>query len=87
MRVLDGPQNADWAIVPLIAGGEDVGWEGAWEPMVVGRGTLNELRNLCGVPVRKGSEGTGMPYEWCAVNVKTMEFRYPVPTPPSGGPS
>lgn len=69
------------------AGADDVGWEGIWEPMLVKEGTMNELKNLAGMPVRRGSDGTGSPYEWCAVNMRTNEFRYPVPTPPSGGPS
>jgi len=68
------------------AGAADEGWEGIWEPMLVKTGTMNELKNMAGVPVRQGRDGTGAPFEWCAVNLRTNEFRYPVPMPPRGGP-
>jgi hypothetical protein len=36
--------------------GQDVGWAGAYVPMVVGEGTLNELRNLAGPPSWPGQK-------------------------------
>lgn len=74
-------------MVAVPSGADDVGWEGVWEPMIIGEGTLNELQNMAGAPVRQGKDGAGKPYEWVAVNLRTKEFRYPVPTPPAGGPS
>lgn len=65
----------------------DDGWEGVWEPMVVEDRTIDDLKDLAGMPVRAGRDGTGAPYEWCAVNLRTKEYRYPVPTPPRSGPS
>jgi hypothetical protein len=38
--------------MPLFGG--DVGWAGAFVPMIVGEGTLNELRNLAGPPQTPG---------------------------------
>lgn len=52
----------------------DVGWAGVWAPMVVGEGSLNELRDLAGEPqVRQN----GTPFEWCLVSLKDGTFRYP----------
>lgn len=59
---------------PGIFGGEDVGWAGAWEPNVVGEGTLNELKNRAGEPVITRN---GRPYEWVRVNLRTGEVIYP----------
>lgn len=39
--------------MPLF-GGDDVGWAGAYVPMIVGEATLNELRNLAGPPPSAG---------------------------------
>ncbi len=52
----------------------DTGWEGAWEPNIVGTGTLNELRDRAGEPILGRS---GKPMEWVIVNLRTGEFRYP----------
>jgi hypothetical protein len=52
----------------------DVGWEGKWEPNIVGEGTKNELRDRAGEPVMMKN---GRPNEWCLVNLRTGEFRYP----------
>lgn len=40
--------------VAAIFGGADVGWAGAFVPMIVGESTLNELRNLAGPPPTPG---------------------------------
>jgi len=53
---------------------EEKGWAGAWEPNIVDEGSLNELKNRAGEPVL-GKRG--VPLEWCAVNLRTGEFRYP----------
>jgi len=54
----------------------DVGWEGVWEPNTVDKGSLNELKDRAGEP--QYNKRTGAPYEWCAVNLKTGEYRYPI---------
>lgn len=64
-----------WTIFMALLGlAEDVGWVGTWEPMVLTEGSLEELRNLAGQPVPTKS---GRPNEWCLVNLRTGEFRYP----------
>lgn len=52
-----------------IFGGADVGWAGAFVPMVVGEGTLNELRNLAGPPAYPGQK-------MVMVNLLTGEFKW-----------
>lgn len=52
----------------------DTGWSGKWEPNIVGTGTLNELQDRAGEPVLQKN---GRPNEWCLVNLRTGEFRYP----------
>jgi len=39
--------------MPLF-GGEDVGWAGAFEPMIVSKACLDELRNFAGPPQYPG---------------------------------
>ncbi len=53
----------------LIFGGADVGWAGAFAPMIVGEATLNELRNLAGPPSYPGQK-------MVSVNLVTGEFRW-----------
>jgi hypothetical protein len=55
----------------------DTGWEGRWEPNLVGEGTLNELRDRAGQPITT-KRGTVM--EWVSVNLRTGEVRYPART-------
>jgi len=50
-------------------GGADVGWAGAFTPMIVGEGTLNELRNLAGPPSYPGQK-------MVRVNLVTGEFQW-----------
>ncbi len=50
-------------------GGGDVGWAGAYTPMIVGEGTLNELRNLAGPPQTPGAK-------WVMVDLMTGEFKW-----------
>lgn len=57
------------APVVLIFGGSDIGWAGAFAPMIVGEGTLNELRNLAGPPSYPGQK-------MVMVNLVTGEFRW-----------
>lgn len=52
-----------------IFGGNDVGWAGAYTPMIVGEGTLNELRNLAGPPSYPGQK-------FVRVNLVTGEFQW-----------
>ncbi len=53
----------------LIFGGGDVGWVGSFVPMIVGEGTLNELRNLAGPPQHPGQR-------WIMVDLVTGEFKW-----------
>lgn len=53
----------------LIFGGADVGWAGAFAPMIVGEATLNELRNLAGPPSYPGQK-------MVSINLVTGEFRW-----------
>lgn len=53
--------------MPLFGG--DVGWAGAFVPMIVGEGTLNELRNLAGPPQHPGQV-------MVEVNLMTGVFRW-----------
>ncbi len=50
-------------------GGADVGWAGSFVPMIVGEGTLNELRNLAGPPQYPGQK-------FVMVNLVTGEFKW-----------
>ncbi len=50
-------------------GGADVGWAGAFVPLIVGEGTLNELRNLAGPPQHPGQK-------WCMVDLETGQFKW-----------
>ncbi len=50
-------------------GGADVGWAGSFVPMIVGEGTLNELRNLAGPPSYPGQKNV-------TVNLVTGEFKW-----------
>lgn len=58
-------------------GGADVGWAGAYTPMIVGEGTLNELRNLAGPPQTPGAK-------WVMVDLMTGEFKWYVANRSSG---
>lgn len=49
--------------------GQDVGWAGAFVPMIVGTGTLNELRNFAGPPQRPGQK-------WIMVDLETGQFKW-----------
>ncbi len=40
----------------MVFGGADVGWAGAFTPMVVSEATLAELRNLAGMPTYPGQK-------------------------------
>jgi len=53
--------------MPLFGG--DVGWAGAFVPMIVGEGTLNELRNLAGPPQHPGQK-------WIMVNLEDGQFKW-----------
>jgi len=53
----------------LIFGGSDVGWVGSFVPMIVGEGTINELRNLAGPPQHPGQR-------WIMVDLVTGEFKW-----------
>ncbi len=53
----------------MVFGGADVGWAGAFVPMIVGEGTLNELRNLAGPPSYPGQK-------FVSVNLLTGEFKW-----------
>ncbi len=50
-------------------GGADVGWAGAYVPLIVGEGTLNELRNLAGPPQTPGAK-------WVMVDLETGSFKW-----------
>jgi len=50
-------------------GGTDVGWAGAFVPMIVGESTLNELRNLAGPPQYPGQK-------MVEVNLETGQFKW-----------
>jgi len=52
-----------------VFGGSDVGWAGAFVPMIVGEGTLNELRNLAGPPSYPGQK-------FVRIDLVTGEFRW-----------
>lgn len=49
--------------------GADVGYAGAYRPLVVGEGTLNELQNLAGPPPFLGKK-------WVMVNLSTGEMKW-----------
>ncbi len=40
----------------MVFGSADIGWAGAFTPMIVSAGTLNELRNLAGMPTYPGQK-------------------------------
>lgn len=48
---------------------EDVGFSGAYTPLLVGAGTLNELRNLAGPAPTPGKK-------WVMCNLDTGEFKW-----------
>ncbi len=48
---------------------QDVGWAGAYVPMVVGDSTLGELRNFAGPPQYPGQK-------WIMVNLQDGEFKW-----------
>ncbi len=50
-------------------GGGDVGWAGAYVPLIVGEGTLDELRNLAGPPQYPGAK-------WVMVDLETGSFKW-----------
>lgn len=52
----------------------DEGWEGKWEPNICSSDTVRELRDRAGEPTLAKN---GRPTEWCLVNLRTGEFRYP----------
>lgn len=58
--------------------GDDVGYTGAYSPMVVGEGTLNELRNLAGPAPVQGKH-------WVMVDLKNGEFKWYQSTKRRGG--
>ncbi len=49
--------------------GNDIGWAGAYVPLVVGETSLMELRNLAGPPQHPGQS-------WIMVNLKDGEFKW-----------
>ncbi len=53
----------------LLIFGNDVGWAGAFVPMIVGEGTLNELRDLAGPPQHPGQK-------WIMVNLEDGQFKW-----------
>jgi len=55
--------------------GGDVGWAGAFVPMIVGEGTLNELRNLAGPPQKPGQK-------WVMIDLETGQFKWYVASSP-----
>jgi hypothetical protein len=57
-------------MAPIFGG--DVGWAGAYVPMIVGEGTLNELRNLAGPPQNPGKPAI------VEVNLNTGAFKWKV---------
>ncbi len=61
-----------------VFGGTDIGWAGAFVPMVVGETTLGELRNLAGPPQYPGQV-------WIMVNLKDGEFKWYASGRSSGG--
>lgn len=50
-------------------GGSDIGWVGTFVPMIIGRNTLGELRNLAGPPSQPGQR-------WVMVDLVTGEFKW-----------
>jgi len=40
----------------MVFGGQDIGWAGAFTPMIVSENTLAELRNLAGMPRYPGQK-------------------------------
>ncbi len=53
MRILRGLKRL--VMLPILAVvGDDIGWAGAFVPMIVGTETLRELRNLAGPPPSPG---------------------------------
>jgi len=49
--------------------GGDIGWAGAFTPMLVSAATLAELRNLAGPPAHPGMK-------MCEVNLETGQFKW-----------
>lgn len=52
----------------------DPGWAGKWEPNEVSETVMNECRDRAGEPILMKN---GRPNEWCLINLRTGEFRYP----------
>lgn len=50
-------------------GEADVGWAGAYTPMIVSEDVLNELRNLAGPPSYPGQK-------WIMVDLMNGEFKW-----------
>ncbi len=48
---------------------QDVGWAGAFVPMIVGEDTLNELRNLAGPPQHPGQK-------WIMIDLENGQFKW-----------
>lgn len=53
----------------------DIGWGGFWQPVEISQDFLAHLRDVVGEPVLR--EETGAPYEWCRVNLRSGQVRYP----------
>jgi hypothetical protein len=52
----------------------DAGWSGSWDPTMVDDETKTLLRDLAGAAILGKN---GRPNEWCLVNLRTGELRYP----------
>lgn len=53
----------------------DQGWGGFWKPVEISPDFMEHLRDVVGEPVLR--EETGAPYEWCRINLRTGQVRYP----------
>lgn len=53
-------------------GSGDIGWAGAFVPMIVGENTLGELRNLAGPPQHPGQK-------WIMVDLSDGAFKWYTP--------
>ncbi len=69
MRNIKRAVQAPILLMLGIFGGKDVGWAGAFVPMIVGEGTLNELRNLAGPPQYPGQK-------MVSVDLETGQFKW-----------
>ncbi len=52
-----------------VFGGQDIGWAGAFVPLIVSEGCLDELRNLAGPPQYPGQV-------MVSVNLETGKFQW-----------